>query len=49
MVTGPDSYKYKIVPKVAGREEQWLAVGLRVASLERAQGMSLFIYIEKCT
>lgn len=37
-ITGPDKYKYKIVPEVAGRAERFLAVGLRVSNLERSLG-----------
>ena len=36
--TGPDSYKYKIVPRIAGRAETFVVVALRVANLARAVG-----------
>ena len=35
---GPDNYKYKIVPRVAGRAETFVVVALRVANLSRAVG-----------
>jgi hypothetical protein len=41
IIEGPDGYRYKIVPSIAGRAEQFVAVGLRVSNLERAVGAFL--------
>lgn len=37
VITGPDNYKYKIVPSIAGRAEYFVAVGLRSSSIEESQ------------
>jgi hypothetical protein len=37
-ITGPDNYKYKVLPSIQGREEAFLAVGLRVSNLQRSLG-----------
>lgn len=37
-ICGPDNYKYKVLPLIAGRAEVFIAVGLRCANLERALG-----------
>lgn len=35
-ITGPDNYKYKIIPAIAGRAEQFNVVAFRVVNLENA-------------
>lgn len=37
-ICGPDNYKYKIIPPIAGRAEVFVAVGLRCANLDKALG-----------
>jgi catechol 2,3-dioxygenase-like lactoylglutathione lyase family enzyme len=38
VIIGPDNYRYNILPCIAGREERFVAVGLRVSNLERSLG-----------
>jgi catechol 2,3-dioxygenase-like lactoylglutathione lyase family enzyme len=38
VIQGPDSYRYKVLPRVPGRAENFLVVALRVANLARAVG-----------
>lgn len=33
VIAGPDSYNIKVIPQIAGRAEQFVAVGLRVSNL----------------
>lgn len=37
VIQGPDNYKYKIIPPIAGRAESFAVVGLRVANLTNAK------------
>lgn len=37
IIQGPDNYRYKIIPAIQGRAETFVAVGLRVANLQRAK------------
>lgn len=37
IIQGPDNYKYKIIPSVAGRAERFAVVGLRVSNLQKAK------------
>lgn len=37
VIVGPDGYRFKIVPSEKGRAEQFLAVALRVSSLEASK------------
>eukprot|EP01038_Epipyxis_sp_PR26KG_P014357 gene14357-19257_t len=36
-IQGPDNYNYKILPPIAGRGESFVAVGLRVANINKAK------------
>jgi catechol 2,3-dioxygenase-like lactoylglutathione lyase family enzyme len=36
IIVGPDNYRFKILPSVKGRSEQFRCVGLRVANLQNA-------------
>jgi lactoylglutathione lyase len=36
-ITGPDSYKYKVIVPTKGRAEQFAVIGLRVADLANAK------------
>lgn len=37
LIFGPDNYKYKCVPAIAGREELFVAIGIRVTNLDKAK------------
>lgn len=36
LISGPDGYKYKIVPPIEGRTERFVSVGLRVSDLAKS-------------
>lgn len=38
VIQGPDSYRYKVLPRVPGRAETFLVVALRVSNLARSVG-----------
>ena len=37
VILGPDNYKYKVIPQIAGRAESFAVIALRVANLENAK------------
>lgn len=37
LISGPDGYKYKVVPPAEGRKESFVSVGIRVSDLAKSK------------